>query len=72
MHIRYKVYVDNFFYSFMENLWLIDVLGMYTVLRQVLHGGIIQFLQTQFSSSIMRETSCVLFQRTHSLKLLKL
>ena len=33
-------------------LWSKDALGMYTVLRQVLHGGgcIITVLQTQFSS----------------------
>ena len=44
------VCVVNCFHSFMENLWLKDVLGMYTVLRQVLHGSIIRVLQTQFSS----------------------
>ena len=34
----------------MENLRLEDVVGMYTVLPQALHGGIIRVLQTQFSS----------------------
>ena len=35
----------------MENLCLKGSLGMYTVLPQVLYGGIIRVLQTQFSSS---------------------
>ena len=34
----------------MESLLLKDVLGMYTVQRQALNGGIIRVLQTQFSS----------------------
>ena len=40
----------NCSYSFMESLLLKDVLGMYTVQQQALHGGIICVLQTQFSS----------------------
>ena len=34
----------------MENLWLKDVLGMYTVLQKVLQGTITRVLQTQLSS----------------------
>ena len=34
----------------MENLFLKGAFGMYTVLPQALHGGIIRVSQTQFSS----------------------
>ena len=34
----------------MENLWFKDVLGMYAVLRQALHGGIILFYRHNFSA----------------------
>ena len=33
--------IINCSFSFMENLWLTNVLGMYTVLRQALYGDII-------------------------------
>ena len=36
----------------MERLLLKDVLGMYTVQRQALHGGIIRVLQIQFLSCL--------------------
>ena len=32
--------VVNCSYNFMENLWLKDVLGMYTVLQQALQGAL--------------------------------
>ena len=48
----YRVYIVNCSYNFMENVWFKDVLGMYTVLRQALHRGIIQVVETQFSSCL--------------------
>ena len=40
-----RVCVVNCSYSFMKNLWLQDVVGMYTVFLQALHGDIIRVLQ---------------------------
>ena len=49
----YRICVNNCSYSFMENLCLKGALGMDTVLQQVLHGGIIRVLQTQFSRYLL-------------------
>ena len=42
----YRVCVINYSYSFMENLWLKDILRMYTVLQQALRRGVIHLCLT--------------------------